>query len=443
MIKYIFLILLFLICSSAVAFSQTINIEAETFPTKIGSCGITGEVPGSENICGGGNYGYIESPITAPVIGTYTFVVSAAGQDAPSGTMPIMELFIDGIIVGQALIRTPALALSNYTFTFNLPMGPHVLRIYFANDFYDPVTMDDRNLYVDKVTITHVPTPSAPSISLAWDPNTESNLIGYNVYRTELDGVYGASSNTIPLTTNMFTDVTVLSGRTYYYVVKALGRDLNNATVISQPSNQVQAIVGTPPVPNAAPMVNAGIDQVITLPALASLLGVVTDDGLPTGSLTTSWTKVSGPGTVVFTTPVQPATMASFSMEGVYVLRFSASDSSLSASDDVTVTVHPPVPQPPKNLTIVQLTEPQNNAVLRPRNPNTSVTITARASDETAVTKMEVYAGTTLLSSNTGRDQISTRWRPWPYRGMVVALRAKAYDGDGNQAEHGITVSVR
>src|SRR5437867_3393652 len=52
---------------------------------------------------------------------------------------------------------------------------------------------------------------------------------------------------------------------------------------------------------NQPPVVNAGADQTITLPSLANLSGTATDDGLPSGStLTTTWSKLSGPGTVTF-----------------------------------------------------------------------------------------------------------------------------------------------
>ena len=47
--------------------------------------------------------------------------------------------------------------------------------------------------------------------------------------------------------------------------------------------------------------------------------------------------------------PRSPATTATFSQAGTYVLRLTASDSLLSTSDDVTITVNPapPVNQPP------------------------------------------------------------------------------------------------
>ena len=49
---------------------------------------------------------------------------------------------------------------------------------------------------------------------------------------------------------------------------------------------------------------------------------------------------MSGPGTVTFATPTAVTTAAGFSTSGTYVLRLTASDGALSASDDVAVTVN-------------------------------------------------------------------------------------------------------
>jgi len=115
-----------------------------------------------------------------------------------------------------------------------------------------------------------------------------------------------------------------------------------------------QAIAFIPPSGppgNTAPVVSAGADQTITLPAAASLVGTATDDGQPNppGALTTTWSAVSGPGTVTFGNPAALATGATFSVAGTYFLRLTASDGSLSANDDVVVIVNPapPVNQPP------------------------------------------------------------------------------------------------
>ncbi len=94
---------------------------------------------------------------------------------------------------------------------------------------------------------------------------------------------------------------------------------------------------------NQAPTVNAGNDQTITLPSTASLTGTATDDGLPSppATLTTTWSTVSGPGTVTFSAPSALATTATFSVAGPYVLRLTASDGTLTTTDDVSITVNP------------------------------------------------------------------------------------------------------
>jgi RHS repeat-associated protein len=94
---------------------------------------------------------------------------------------------------------------------------------------------------------------------------------------------------------------------------------------------------------NHPPDVNAGAPITITLPATASLNGLAFDDGRPNppAAITTQWTMVSGPGPVVFGNDASLATTASFAAPGDYVLRLTASDSVLSASTDLPVTVNP------------------------------------------------------------------------------------------------------
>ncbi|HET7295336.1 MAG TPA: hypothetical protein VFM88_23155, partial [Vicinamibacteria bacterium] len=94
--------------------------------------------------------------------------------------------------------------------------------------------------------------------------------------------------------------------------------------------------------PNSAPAVNAGPDQTVVFPAAASLDGTVSDDGLPSppGAMTTTWSLVSGPGTVSFGDGSAVDTSATFSAAGSYTLRLTASDGALTASDDVVIIVN-------------------------------------------------------------------------------------------------------
>ncbi|MEO8305631.1 MAG: RHS repeat-associated core domain-containing protein [Betaproteobacteria bacterium] len=91
---------------------------------------------------------------------------------------------------------------------------------------------------------------------------------------------------------------------------------------------------------NQPPVVSAGPDQTIALPATATLNGTATDDGLPNppGALTTNWSLVSGPGTgVVFGNSSAPVTTATFQAAGTYVLSLTANDGTLSASSTMQV----------------------------------------------------------------------------------------------------------
>ena len=100
---------------------------------------------------------------------------------------------------------------------------------------------------------------------------------------------------------------------------------------------------GAAPAGNQAPAVGAGPDQSVELSMPADLDGTVSDDGLPVppGALTMAWSAVSGPGTVTFANAGAADTSATFSQLGTYVLRLSASDGALAASDELTVSVTP------------------------------------------------------------------------------------------------------
>ena len=92
---------------------------------------------------------------------------------------------------------------------------------------------------------------------------------------------------------------------------------------------------------NAAPFVYAGPDLFITgVPGTVSLNGEVDDDDLPGGSsLRTQWSRFSGPGIVNFGNSNLPVTSATFSTNGIYVLKLTVDDGEIQRSDLVEVRV--------------------------------------------------------------------------------------------------------
>jgi hypothetical protein len=101
------------------------------------------------------------------------------------------------------------------------------------------------------------------------------------------------------------------------------------------------ALSGTVQESNQAPVVDAGANGQLTLPATAALRGSFTDDGLPAtpGVPVFAWTRVSGPGTVTFNGGDTLTPEAAFSAAGTYVLQLSVADGQFTRSDTVTWTV--------------------------------------------------------------------------------------------------------
>ena len=67
------------------------------------------------------------------------------------------------------------------------------------------------------------------SVILHWDPNTDTNLSGYNVYRSLSSGGSFVKKNTSVLTTLGFCDLTVSDGVTYYYQITAVTTTSQNS----------------------------------------------------------------------------------------------------------------------------------------------------------------------------------------------------------------------
>lgn len=133
-------------------------------------------------------------------------------------------------------------------------------------------------------------------------------------------------------------------GITFSVVVPLnLGSNILTAVATDAFNNmgQAQVTVSRTDGTNQAPVVDAGPDLTANLNDSITLNATVNDDGKPNppGQLTITWTKESGPGNVTFTSLNTAVTNVTFSVVGSYVLKLSASDSQLSSSDTVTITV--------------------------------------------------------------------------------------------------------
>lgn len=90
---------------------------------------------------------------------------------------------------------------------------------------------------------------------------------------------------------------------------------------------------------NIAPTVDAGTNRTTTS-SMIYLDATVSDDGNPGGGLSYSWTVASGPGDVIFLSPMAEDTWAYFTNNGLYELTLTAHDGALQGSDSLQVTVN-------------------------------------------------------------------------------------------------------
>ncbi|MGI8602323.1 MAG: PKD domain-containing protein [Verrucomicrobiales bacterium] len=182
--------------------------------------------------------------------------------------------------------------------------------------------------------------------------------------------------------------------------------------------------------PNAAPRLEAGIDQTVALIEGATLFGNALDDGLPAGSAAThTWSQVSGPAQANILEAAALTTQVNFVAVGSYVFRLAASDGFLSSSDDVVIRViEDGVNQPP----IVaagsdqQLVLPEKTAALLAEVtddgvPNAlPVIVWSQAEGPAGVSFSNVTAAATSAT--------------FPHVGTYI-LRIQAFDGEHSSAD--------
>ena len=269
---------------------------------------------------------------------------SAVDDGLPSGALT----FAWSSISGAGTVTFADDTAASTTATFSAP-GDYVLRLTASDG--ELTTSDD-------VTITVLPDNLAPLVDAGVDQSITLPTSSTSVTGTVIDdGLPPASTVTVTWSqtsgpgTATFVDANALSTSVSFDLagVYVLRLSANDSDLTGFDELTVTVIQ-----PNVAPTADAGPDQATSLPgASVTLNGVVTDDGLPAPGVSVSWSVVSGPGAVSFGDASSPVTTADFVTEGAYVLRLSADDSELTASDDVTVLIGSS--SAPPDLTVVQV----------------------------------------------------------------------------------------
>jgi hypothetical protein len=143
---------------------------------------------------------------------------------------------------GYAKLNGTFLANSNYT-----DSNANGTRTYY----YVVTAIDtSNNESNDSNQVSTTPTdtipPAAPTgltatagnqtVSLDWNDNNESDMNGYNVYRSTTSGSGYAKLNGTLLSSSAYTDNSVVNGTTYYYVVTAVDIVSNESGYLTQVS---------------------------------------------------------------------------------------------------------------------------------------------------------------------------------------------------------------
>jgi hypothetical protein len=126
----------------------------------------------------------------------------------------------------------------------SVTLGGHALELRSA--ISSPATVVMRNTFPPHAPtgLEAIPggaTAADRSIDLSWTPNTDPDLVGYNVYRQDVDskGVVAGTAarlNTTPVAGPAYRDQTAMAGRRYAYRVTAVDSAGNE----SAPSADVQ-----------------------------------------------------------------------------------------------------------------------------------------------------------------------------------------------------------
>jgi fibronectin type 3 domain-containing protein len=194
---------------------------------------------------------------------TTTLTLRARADVCQGGAIAVVK--VDGTTVLTATASTATFA--DYSSAVNIPAGTHSVSLSFTNDL--KTSSCDRNLRADKLTFVggggggggDVTPPAAPislgatpgdaKVSLSWAANTESDLAGYNVYRSITSGSSYSKVNSALVTTASYTDSTVTNGTKYFYVVRAVDTSTNSSGNSNEASATPTAAPDTtpPPVP--------------------------------------------------------------------------------------------------------------------------------------------------------------------------------------------------
>ena len=244
-------------------------------------------------------------------------------------------------------------------------------------------------------------------------------------------------SGIAPQTLRGTTDTTGLA--TVSYTETTLSTDVLQASALVNGLPLVSGQLTTTWSGAQAPDISVIGDKLLQLPNPGLYTATVTDPAAPAGGpITVQWTQLSGPGTVTFFPPSQPATVAIFTAPGTYYLQIAATDALGSNS----LSVGPITVQAPVNTAQGWIGLPLDGSHVSGQVPITVATgITLTAGTLTYYPAANPTAVVTLNSDTTGSGQIGTLDTTLLNNGLYYVL-LNATDSTGKTMGSGVWLNV-
>jgi gliding motility-associated-like protein len=256
----------------------------------------------------------------------------------------------DGTVLTYAWTKTsgPAATLTNQN-TNNLTLTDLVQGTYgfrlTVTDEDGATDFDDMTLIVNALAVNQTPTANAGADKTISLPTNALNLSGSG---SDPDGTIAAYSwvkVSGPTVTVGATNLATLSLTNLLEGVYVFRLEVEDDDGASDTDDVTVTVL--PATTNQPPAISAGPDKSLFLPTNSVVISGSASD--PDGTVTTLWTKISGPVSATLLNENTTVLTVSDLVEGIYVFRLTGTDDDgATAFDEVRVTVNPEATnQPP------------------------------------------------------------------------------------------------
>ncbi len=227
------------------------SINSGSLPTGLSLTASTGQISGTPTQVGASSFTVQVKDSSSPVQTTSKSLgITIAAAIAP---VQITTPSVPSGQVGTAHSTTLAATGGTTPYTWSISSGalPGGLTLSATGTISGTPTASGSFSFTIKVTDSGSPTTTASanfsitiaaashSAVLSWTASTSTGVTGYNVYRSTVSGAGYTKINSSLVGGSTYTDATVVSGQTYYYLTTAV----DNSGEESVYSNEVQAVV--------------------------------------------------------------------------------------------------------------------------------------------------------------------------------------------------------